>query len=531
MIYYLVSKEDFAALYKSGEVNIKVGAAAESEDPREAVKQIFAASDSFEYAQERLIVSSEKGIPGTVRMVDVKDIFPLDGISRNLFKSQFNSTLIFREPVFQDIAEDFLKNSVLEKTSISGINALRAIFGLEPEKDDELIGDIIKGKVFLRRYNKYFDVPLDVRTPYSMLIAYNRYQHYPKDSRGFFYDAADCFMYSHMFRSLPDPNEFLGYDREAVARYCSKFHGLLDSIPSNARFRDIAVRIEESDQRIKDAIAQVYGSIHFMALYLYAKERILVDETVSYGGIKLLLNIQKEYPEEFPKLVTLLGGFLGYTWVYDRLYEFRECPFLSIHHTLDDFLQKEVPVQTERGPAPSSEEAVSGLPEQHEPLPDSVQGAPEVQPEIPQPEEPFPEARPETMEPVVPKEDTQEVSTEPETEPIIPQEEDIRGEPETISPQPSTEQPPVDIPRPALDVSNIVRVVLNKCGVSRQSAFKAKLLERYDTVLQFALEKDVDGLRGIYPLLDQKYDLNNEKDRMRMESFVKMSMVLIYSMN
>ena len=86
MIYYLLSKEDFAALYKFGEVNVKVGAAAESDDPREAVKRVFSASDSFEYAQERLIVSSEEGSLQTVRMVDVKDIFPLYRISNNLFE-------------------------------------------------------------------------------------------------------------------------------------------------------------------------------------------------------------------------------------------------------------------------------------------------------------------------------------------------------------------------------------------------------------------------------------------------------------
>ena len=608
MIYYLLSKDDFATLYKFGEVNIKVGAAAESDNPREAVKRLFSASDSFEYAQERLIVSSEKGSHGTVRMVDVKDIFPLDDISKNLFKSQFNASIIFSDPIFQDIAEAFLKNTVLERTTVSGIQALRTIFGLEPEKDDELIGDIIKGKIFLRKY-KYFDIPLDVRTPYSMLIAYNRYQHYPKDSRGFFYDAADCFMYGYMFRSLSDPEEFLGYDRDAVARYCSKFHGLLDSIPADTRFRDIALAIEESDQRIKDAIAQVYGSIRFMALYLYAKERILVDDTISLNGIKMLLYIQKEYPAEFPKLVTLLGGFLGYTWVYDRSYEFKDCPFLRIHHKLEEILPMAPPAQQETKPVPSEETTTvetiipstgeiqspltvqSNAPlseepssevqaETHEtavteestleepvyleeessitqedgvqketetvkpqsdterspeemniPSPGEIESSLATQSNAPVSEEPSSEVQAETHKAAVNEESTVEESVYLEEESSIPQEDGVQKEPETIKPRPDTEQAPNEGPKPALDVPNIIRVVFKRCLPPRKLAFETSLKEHYDTVLQLAKEKDIEGLRGIYLKLDQNFSFKNNTDRQRIDDFVKTCTVLIYSMD
>ena len=411
-----------------------------------------------------------------------------------------------------------MKNTVLERTTVSGINALRAIFGLEREKDEELVGDIIKGKSFLRRY-KYFDVPLEERTPYSMLIAYNRYQHYPKDSRGFFYDAADCFMYGHMFRSLNEPEEFLGYDRDAVARFCSKYHGLLDNLPASARFRDIAVTIEESDQRIKDAIAQVYGSIRFMALYFYAKERILADETVSLSGIRLLLHIQKEYPAEFPRLVTLLGGFLGYTWVYDRFYEFKGCPFLSVRHSLDDFQPTEPAAQTEPVPVSSEETHTTDAPSLEE-----GQEANTTQSDAPSLSSPSPEVQPKVQNPVTTEESQEAV-------PEIHQEEANQTDPEAETLQPNTAQPPVECPEPALDVPNIIRVVCKRWGDARKSAFEARLKEHYDTVLLLSREKDVDGLRGIYLRLDQQYDSKNKNDRDRIENFVKTCTVLVYSMN
>lgn len=515
MVYYLLSKEDFAALYKFGEVNVKVGAFAESEDPREAVKRIFSTSDSFEYAQERLIVSSEKGSPGTVRMVDVKDIFPLDGISRNLFKSQFNSSLIFGEPVFQDIAEDFLKNTVLERTTVSGINALRTVFGLEPEKDEALIGDIIKGKSYLRRY-KYFDIPFEVRTPYSMLIAYNRYQHYPKDCRGFFYDAADCFMYGSMYSSLTEKGiNLLGYDREIVARLCHSFFDLLETIPSNIQFTRLVSILEESKPKISEAIAPVYGSIRFLALYFYLKELIREEDTVSMMGLSRLNSVGKCYPEDFPRLLTLLGGFFGYTWVYDRLYEFQYSPFLSTHHSISDFRQKESADQHEPVPAPLSEESASGMPDQCESMPDDSNVPPAVKREISQPVTLSPEPRLETIDHVVPEESAQDESAA--SQPDTPQASavsglDPAGKPvgESVNPISSLDSSRDD--GTDIDIPKIVKALFRNNN-PRRKAFEKALADYHDEVLQFVKEKDEISLRGLYMKLDKNFKPATESQK------------------
>ena len=500
MFYYLLSKEDFASLYKFGEVRVKIGSAAESDIPRDAVKMLFSASDSFEYAQEKLIVSSEKGSLESVRIVDIQSIYPLDSISKNLFESQFNPNLVFSEPIFQDIAEDFLKNTVLERTTISGINALRSIFGLDTENDEDLVKDIIKGKSFLRVYQKYYDVPLDARTPFSMLITYNRYQHYPKDTRGFFFDAADCFMYGYMFQSLPNQEEFLGYNQDAVARYCSNFHALLDSIPANTRFRDVAHIIEESDQRIKDAIAQVYGSIQFLALYFYAKEKILVDKTLSDNGIKVLLYIQKEYPAEFPKLITLLGGFLGYTWVYDRLYEFQNSPFLAVHRSLDEFQPKGPTVQVDSH-INAIEESSSGNAQQNS-LTESggEQNSVAIHPDGLQPKEQ--DLQSETLDVSFRGEISTEESSIKETEP---------------APLP-TNSFGFD-----LDIPSIIQASLKGLRKEgRKNAFIKALKEHHDEVLRFAIDNDEVALRGVYLKLDLDSNPNNNKnDQERQDSFVK----------
>lgn len=320
MTFYLLSKDDFATLYRFGKVNVKSGAAAKSDDDRAAVEQIFSTSDNFEYAQERIIVACESGDLDRVEMKNVTHIYPLDQVSKNIYESQFDKDLIFSEPIFQDIVENFLKISVMAENTISGIDALRHLFNLGEEEDVDLIDNIIRGKSFLRNW-KYFDVPFEERNPYSMLMAYNRYQHYPKDTRGYFYDAADCFMYGHMFDHLANKDEYIGYNKGLVARTCASYFKILDELPSSLKFTEIANRIDAAAPKIQSAIGQVYGSLNFMALYFYVKALILSEKTITAKVIDNLAKIRERYPEDFPRLITVIGGFFGYTWIYDLYYK------------------------------------------------------------------------------------------------------------------------------------------------------------------------------------------------------------------
>lgn len=497
MIYYLLSKDDFASLYKYGEVRVKHGAASESDDDRAAVKQLFDSSDSFEFAQERIILACEKGSPDVVRMVDVCSIYPLDDISKNLFEQDFNSTIVFSQPIFQELAEAFLKNTVLERNTINGINALRSIFGFGEEEDLELINEIIRGKLFLRKYGKYYDVPLEERTPYSMLIAYNRYQHYPKDDRGFFFDAADCFMYGYMYTTLlRDKNySLIGYFPDVLNATSNSYVNLLESIPRGSRFKDIARIVASAKHKISEAIAPVYGSLRFLSLYFCIKERILSDDTITLDGLRFIHGAQKKYPEDFPKLLTLLGGFLGYTWVYERFYEFKDVPFLSIHHTIDDLEKKTLEIVAP--PITESEQIIQ-----------------------------------------LTKEGVTAASAVPEANlaPADMQLEQIGDLPEGVIPvaQPAESAlPSIEIPKPIsqetpqrlednfegleLDIPGIVKAVFPKAS-QRRNSFEFRLKENIHTILELINNGDETGLRGIYLKLDHQYKAKN--DAKRIDSFV-----------
>ena len=573
MVLYLISKEDFATLYKYGEINVKAGAAAKSDNSEEAVRQIFSSSDPFEYAQEKMIVSCGDGPLTSVKMADVKDIYPLDEVSKNILESQFSSSLVFQEPVFKDIVESFLHGSLIKRTTISGINGLRSIFGIEEENDEGLIRDIILGKTFLQKYRKYFDVPFAERTPFSMLIAYNRYQHYPKDTRGFFFDAADCFMYGYMYAPLQDKGvSLLGYDRDLVSQLCQSYFGLLEALPADSKFRSIVDSIDNANLAINNAISNVYGSIRLVALYFFVKDRVVSEGSLTISGIKLLSSIRNSYPEDFPKLLTLIGGFLGYTWIYERLYEFKESPFLSVHHSLKELepqgpkepissvtAAQEDPVNnqdsistpenapltapTEEAPTDSKQSdvqpVVSGSGEKEvqgleHGLSEDAASTADASAEIPESgkQNPADVLPPEVVPPVAADQNARDIShnnpsvSEPEpieneartSEQNSSKDESIPALPdETLSSNLSQVEKDAQSPQLDLDTPNIIKAVFPRSS-KRKEAFAKKLEDCKDFVTEFAINKDETRLRGIYIKLD--VDFNPKKETNRVDAFV-----------
>lgn len=492
MKYYLLTKEEFASLYRFGAIHLRFGGVVESDSPEDAVKKLFTQADPFEYAQERVILTSENGAMESLKMKDVKDIYPLDDISKNLFESQFNSSIIFKEPLFKDFAESFLQNSVMRRETVNGINALRFIFEFDEEQDTAFVDEIVKGKSFLRKWKKYYDVPLESRTPFSILIAYNRYRHYPKDSRGFFLDAADCFMYA----TLTSYPEFLGFDRDIVAANSHSYQQFLEDIPSNTYFVRVAEYVENSGQRICDAIAKVYGSVRFVALYFYVKEKILEENTISMVGLKLLNSIKKKYPEDFPKLITLIGGFFGYSWIYDRFYEFSGTSFLSVHHSLSE-LEKKEPV------LPNNDATLSDEPSPTECSNPETETLAEDRGQASYATDEMPSAATNVEEVLegdttaIVDESTHEAITEPSLTSVSPN---------------NPEQGLQDLTSEYhLDIDGIINSVFTK-KCTRKSLFYESLVENHDTVLKYAMECDEKGLRNIYPILDTKFRINSKDE-------------------
>ena len=180
MAAYLITKEEFVTLYKYGRLHVRANSCASGPDRQAEMETLLHQSDVFEYAQERLFVTTEAEASEVLEMTSVTGIHPLDSVSKRVFEGEFNGKILFSDPVCEDMVKQFLTEDTGHYKAIQGINALYRIFGLDDEPEKEIVDQVIKGLEFRRHY-KYYDIPLDVRSPWSMLIAYDRYRNCPNN--------------------------------------------------------------------------------------------------------------------------------------------------------------------------------------------------------------------------------------------------------------------------------------------------------------------------------------------------------------
>lgn len=442
MAAYLISKEEFVTLYKYGRLHVRSNACAEGPDMQSEMESLLERSDIFEYAQEKLFLTTGGAASEVLEMTSVTGIHPLDSLSKRLFESEFNSKIIFDEPVCEDKVRTFLTESTGRFKTIQGIRALFGIFGIGEEPEEEIVDQVIKGTEFRRHY-KYYDIPLDARSPWSMLIAYDRYRNYPNNGcTGYFFDMIDATLYGAMPRT-----ELLGFDEDIVRDMSGIVSSELDKLRGRG-FREIVEAVSRRDDlNINAFITKQYGSPFLPALFFFAKEKIKKGgDELTVESLMILKRIGDEYPELFPRLLTLIGGFFGYTWFYDRYYEALGLPFVrntaAVRMVLDG-------TPAEDNPRPEAETAGTDGPAAPE-TPPAEAGSEGKQTQDPA-EEDIPEAFPEETvsggtEPEVPAVTEGE---DPAAEQPVQPGPDGGGEPEPE--EPTRQEPPTIAQGPAED--------------------------------------------------------------------------------
>lgn len=356
MATYLISKEEFVTLYKYGRLTVKPNASAGGDDLDVAIEILLNKSDAFEYAQERLFLTTPGEPSEVVEMVSVTGIYPLDGVSKRIFESEFNGKIHFCDPVGVDKIQSFLTEGIGRLKSIEGIKALFGIFGIKEEPEEEIVREVLKGVAFRRQY-KYYDVPFDERSPWSMLIAYDRYRNYPNNgATGYFFDMVDAYLYGSV-----QHEKLLGFDEDIVRKLSIKVSTELDKFRGKD-FSEVASAISSrEDLKINASIAGVFGSPFLPALFFLVKNQVKKDgDEISPQTLVFLQKVGAEYPDQFPRLLTLVGGFFGYSWIYDRYYEALGLPFATNGQALRELLDAAYVTKEEKAKQEDSPELQPG---------------------------------------------------------------------------------------------------------------------------------------------------------------------------
>lgn len=325
MATYLISKEEFVTLYKYGSLHVRKTSCSNGSDMDSEIDTLLSQSDVFEYPQERLFLTTEDEYSDILEMTSVTGIYPLDSISRRVFECEFNGKIIFNDPVSEGKVNRFLTEETGRFKALKGIKALFGIFGIQEEPDKVIVDEILKGLSFRRQW-KYYDIPLDLRSPWSMLIAYDRYRNYPHNgATGYFYDMIDAFLYG----AYPRESLF-GFDEDIVRDLSGRIYNDLDRLRGR-KFREVASEISSrEDLQINTRISEAYGSPFLPALFFFVKDEVRKGgDEFTANSLDFIRSAGEEYPELFPRLLTLIGGFFGYSWIYDRYYEALGMPFVK----------------------------------------------------------------------------------------------------------------------------------------------------------------------------------------------------------
>lgn len=368
MATYLISKEEFVTLYKYGSLHIRKTSCSNEPNMESDIDTLLSQSDVFEYAQERLFLTADDEPSGILEMTSVTGIYPLDSISKRVLEGEFNGKIIFNDPVFEAKVKRFLTEGTGRYKALKGIKALFGIFGIQEEPEEEIVKEILNGLSFRRQW-KYYDIPLDMRSPWSMLIAYDRYRNYPnKGATGYFFDMIDAFLYGAFPRE-----DLLGFDEDIVRDLSGSIYKELEDLRGE-RFRDVASKISSrEDLSINASIENTYGSAFLPALFFLVKDRIRKGgDELTVENLAFLRDVGKEYPELFPRLLTLIGGFFGYSWVYDRYYEALGMPFVKNRLELKPLQEDAAETETEEAkPEEDEEKTETGQKPADEPVEES----------------------------------------------------------------------------------------------------------------------------------------------------------------
>jgi hypothetical protein len=277
------------------------------------VVELFARMTPFEYDEEYLILHLKKEPNRNDDLFNIQDIvaiYPLSQQAKISIESKIDPRIRLEVPVFKDILPEV--ESKIEKEEIKkAIDALWTICKIDGNAEDYIsnigIENIYKGLEHRKKGIHANNV--GVANYWECLIAYDRYDYFPKSTLGYFYDAGQIFAYS---KGQP---RFEG----------SNIHSFLSSLSeqnNNLKMKNI-IDLLEKDEQTQKYIAQLTEKQYIVApLFLTIKDEIRnTDDIYQTNFFKKSDSLKKEFGDSFKYAVILLGSFFGFRKFYDRYYD------------------------------------------------------------------------------------------------------------------------------------------------------------------------------------------------------------------
>lgn len=239
-------------------------------------------------------------------MPQVRRLYPLTTQAGQFLASRLDTRIHRQQAVFESVAERVDARQFAEETRL-GCKALFVITGLPVvSPDNALLTDIGRAVDVLlgRRQHQGSD------SFWVYLVAYNRYEPFPKDDYGYLYDL--CVVFSRSL-SAGDGNRAQPNDYERTG-----FFKALESNRTRVTGTKVTTLLLQADwaaslrQQLTDSRT---GLQKYLVAFLFLKlRREFETDDYAFGSrlMELVRQTAKVYPKETNVALQLLGGFLTF---------------------------------------------------------------------------------------------------------------------------------------------------------------------------------------------------------------------------
>jgi hypothetical protein len=294
----------------------------------------FSIISPFEYDEEYLILHLTKTVGSNTENLlfeiqDILAIYPLSKQAKHSIEEKIDQRIKLEQPIFESVLP-IIVNSIQKKEIEKAIDALWQICEIEGDKNELLsfigIENIFKGLSYRQKGVRASKI--ETGDYWSILIAYDRFDYFPNETIGFFYDAGQVFAYSK------NMSTFEG----------SGLHSFLDDLSKNLKTPQIISAIESSavtqSYRVQTTIEGLKKYV-VAPLFLMLKDELRnADDLYSTKLLKYITEL-KRYDIQFKAAVVLLGAFFGYKKFYDLYYDKLNLRFYKSYNPKKEAIERE----------------------------------------------------------------------------------------------------------------------------------------------------------------------------------------------
>lgn len=290
---------------------------------------LFKMLPPFEFDEEYLILevcldepysNTESALK--INITEVTKVFPLSEKAKATLSDRLDPRIIIQPPIFEETLPE-IREIIDNHDRELALDLLWSILDIKESKDIYLnklnLKSIEEGIKLRSNGKKNFDIA--GKDFWTLVITYDRYNHFPSNKVGYFLDLAEIFSNSQGQPTLPDD---------------SNLYKLLLEI--NSKSKDDASVIEHkiiNDERASKFLNKIneitngVNALKIVPLYLFLKEEARKNSDSPFILFSKINDFNKSYADSLPYVLILLAYFFGYRNLYDKMYNYVSIPILK----------------------------------------------------------------------------------------------------------------------------------------------------------------------------------------------------------